>query len=118
MMGYAHVMGSFTVDGSLIQSSVFDETKRKGVVGTHMGGGVVGIDTNKNEGGFLGGFGWGSITGLLGSSQMSSMAEMKNMASEFSVNELLVRHVLKILKAQNPFQYCQHPSQFSLWTFG
>jgi hypothetical protein len=98
MMGYAHVMGSFTVDGSLIQSSIFDETKRKGVVGTQMGGGVVGIETNKSEGGFLGGFGWGSITGLLGSSQMSSMAEMKNMASEFTADDVLLRCTLTILR--------------------
>lgn len=96
MMGYAHTMGSFTVDGSLIQSSIFEETKRKGVVGTQMGGGVVGIETSKNEGGFLGGFGWGSITGLLGSNQMSSMAEMKNMASKWIVSRLLWHALISI----------------------
>lgn len=85
MMGYAQVQGSFVLDGSLIQTSIFDDVKRKGVVGGHLGGGVVGLESNKADGGFLSGFGWGGIgggiTGLLGGNNMSSIAEMKNIAS-------------------------------------
>jgi hypothetical protein len=83
MMGYAQVMGSFTLDGSLVQSNIFEDVKRKGVVGTHSGGGVVGIETNKTDGGFLSGFGWGGFGGLLGGSNMSTIAEMKSSASKF-----------------------------------
>ncbi|CUS09563.1 unnamed protein product [Tuber aestivum] len=89
MMGYAQVQGSFVLDGSLIQTSIFDEVKRKGVVGGQMGGGVVGLETNKADGGFLSGFGWGGIgggiTGILGGNNMSSIAEMKNIASSRSI---------------------------------
>ncbi|KAI5800033.1 Rgp1-domain-containing protein [Geopyxis carbonaria] len=85
MMGYAQVMGSFTMDGSLIQSNIFEDVKRKGVVGTQMGGGVVGIDTSKSDGGFLSGFGWGGLSGLLGGNNMSSIAQMKSIASTNSV---------------------------------
>ncbi|RPB05557.1 Rgp1-domain-containing protein [Choiromyces venosus 120613-1] len=89
MMGYAQVQGSFTLDGSLIQTSIFDEVKRKGVVGGQMGGGVVGLETHKADGGFLSGFGWGgiggNITGFLGGNNMSSIAEMKNIANSRSI---------------------------------
>ncbi|KAA8893945.1 Rgp1-domain-containing protein [Sphaerosporella brunnea] len=84
MMGYAHVVGSFVLDGSLIQTSVFEDVKRKGVVGTHSGGGVVGLETSKSDGGFLSGLGWG-LGGLLGGGGMSSIAEMKNAASAKSI---------------------------------
>lgn len=96
MMGYAQVMGSFTLDGSLVQSNIFEDVKRKGVVGTHSGGGVVGIETNKTDGGFLSGFGWGGFGGLLGGSNMSTIAEMKSSASKFlqitPFNYILIPH--------------------------
>lgn len=82
MMGYAQVMGSFIMDGSLIQSNIFEDVKRKGVLSTQMGGGVVGIDASKSEGGFLSGFGWSGLSGLLGGNNMSSIAEMKSIASK------------------------------------
>ncbi|KAF8252163.1 Rgp1-domain-containing protein [Wilcoxina mikolae CBS 423.85] len=88
MMGYAQVTGSFTLDGSLVQTNIFEEVKRRGVVGTQNGGGVVGIETSKADGGFLSGFGWGlggGFGGLLGGSNMSSIAEMKNIASTKSI---------------------------------
>ncbi|KAL7275070.1 Golgi membrane exchange factor (Ric1p-Rgp1p) subunit [Rhizina undulata] len=85
MMGYAQILGSFTLDGSLIQTSVFEEVKRKGVVGGQMGGGVVGLETSKTDGGFLSGFGWSSFGGLLGGNNMSSLAEMKSIASSKSI---------------------------------
>lgn len=83
-MGYAQVSGSFILDGSLMQTALFDEVKRKGVVGGQRGGGVVGIDTKKStEGGLLGGFGWGGfgLSGLLGNGNISTIAEMKSIAS-------------------------------------
>ena len=82
MMGYAHVIGSFTLDGSLIQTGIFEDVKRKGVLGTQSGGGVVGLESSKNDGGFLSGLGWGGLSGLLGGGGMSSIAEMKNTASK------------------------------------
>jgi RAB6A-GEF complex partner protein 2 len=83
-MGYAQVSGSFILDGSLMQTALFDEVKRKGIVGGQRGGGVVGIDTKKNsEGGFLGGWGGFGLSGLLGGGNMSTIAEMKSIASMF-----------------------------------
>jgi hypothetical protein len=87
MMGYAQVTGSFMLDGSLIQMSLFDEVKRKGVLGTQNGGGVVGLDNSKSDGGLLSGFGWGlgsGLSGLLGGKNMSTIAEMKNIASKLA----------------------------------
>jgi hypothetical protein len=97
MMGYAQILGTFTLDGSLVQTSIFDEVKRKGVVGGQMGGGVVGLDTKKHETGFLSGFGWGSLggglSGLLGGNNVSSIGEMKNLASMCSMF-CIIGHVL------------------------
>ena len=84
MMGYVQTMGSFSVDGSLVNQEPFEEVKRKGVVSSQAGGGVVGVERSKRQSGLLGAFGWGnigeSLTGLLGMDEMSSMREMKNVA--------------------------------------
>lgn len=80
MMGYAQVMGSFVVDGSLMQTAMFEEVKRKGIVSTHGGGGVVGLESSKTDGGFLGGFSRG-LSSLLGGNNLSTIAEMKQTAS-------------------------------------
>lgn len=89
MMGYAQVMGSFTVDGSLINQAPFEEVKRKGVVGGQGGGGVVGVERPKRDSGLFGALGWGnigeSIGGLLGSSEPSSIREMRGIASSKTV---------------------------------
>ncbi|KAJ6260251.1 hypothetical protein Dda_4475 [Drechslerella dactyloides] len=109
MMGYVQVQGSFILDGSLVQTGSFDEVKRKGIVGGQMGGGVVGIESRKTQSGFLGGLGWGNlsngfgngfgggltngitngITNGLGSlitgGNMSTIAEMKNIANSRSI---------------------------------
>jgi len=88
MMGYAQVIGTFTLDGTLIQTSQFEEIKRRGVVGGQGGGGVVGVE-QKSDSKFLSSFGWGSfggaIGGLLGGNNMSSIAEMKSLASQRSI---------------------------------
>ena len=91
MMGFANVTGSFTVDGSLVSQAPFEEVKKRAVVGGQGGGGVVGVDQRKGQGGFFGGFSWGgvaeslSIGGLLGGDQQSSIREMKNTAQSNSV---------------------------------
>jgi hypothetical protein len=89
MMGYAQIMGSFTLDGSLINQAPFEEVKRKGVVGGQGGGGVVGVERPKRESGLFGALGWGnigeSLGGLLGSTEPSSIREMRTTASSKTV---------------------------------
>lgn len=89
MMGYAQIMGSFTLDGSLINQAPFEEVKRKGVVGGQGGGGVVGVERTKRESGLFGALGWGnigeSLGGLLGASEPSSIREMRGIASSKTV---------------------------------
>jgi hypothetical protein len=84
MMGYAQIHGSFTVDGSLISQAPFEEVKRKGAVGG-QGGGVIGIESSKRDSGLLRGFGWSnigeSIGGLLGGGELSSIKDMRGIAS-------------------------------------
>ena len=89
MMGYAQTIGSFSLDGSLINQAPFEEVKRKGIVGGQGGGGVVGVERSKRESGMFGAFGWGnigeSIGGLLGMDEMSSMKDMRNLASSKTI---------------------------------
>ncbi|KAI9844542.1 MAG: hypothetical protein M1837_005501 [Sclerophora amabilis] len=89
MMGYAQISGSFTLDGSLVNQAPFEEVKRKGVVGSQGGGGVVGVETKKRDSGLLGSFGWGnlgeSIGGFLGSGEMSSIKEMRGIANSKTI---------------------------------
>lgn len=89
MMGYAQIMGTFMVDGSLINQAPFEEVKRKGVVGGQGGGGVVGVERTKRESGLFGSFGWGtigeSLGGLLGNGEPSSIREMRGIASSKTI---------------------------------
>lgn len=89
MMGYVQIMGSFTLDGSLINQAPFEEVKRKGVVGGQGGGGVVGVERTKRESGLFGALGWGnigeSLGGLLGPTEPSSIREMRGIASSKTV---------------------------------
>lgn len=86
MMGFAQTMGSFTLDGSLVNAAPFEEVKRKGVQG---GGGVVGLERSKRSSGMFGAFSWGnigeSLGGLLGGDEMSSIGQMKAVAGSKSV---------------------------------
>lgn len=88
MMGYAQVQGSFTLDGSLVSLAPFEEVKRKAVVGG-QGGGVIGLETSQRESGFMRGFGWGSFANsigeLLGTGELSTIKEMRGIASSKSV---------------------------------
>jgi len=88
MMGYAQIHGSFTLDASLISQAPFEEVKRKGAVGG-QGGGVIGVESNKRDSGLLRGFGWGnfgeSLGGLLGGGELSSIKDMRGIASSRSI---------------------------------
>lgn len=89
MMGYAQLMGYFTLDGYLVNLAPFESVKRKGVIGGQGSGGVVGVESPKKESGLFGAFGLGSIGeslgGLLGGPELSSIREMKGIASTNSV---------------------------------
>ncbi|KAL8710343.1 MAG: hypothetical protein Q9220_005113 [cf. Caloplaca sp. 1 TL-2023] len=80
MMGYGKIMGSFHLDPSLINTSVFDSVRRKAVIGNQGGGGVVRAESTKRQSGLLGSLGWSnigeSLGGLLGSSEISSIKEV------------------------------------------
>lgn len=88
MMGYAQIQGSFTLDGSLVNLGPFEQVKRKAVVGG-QGGGVVGVETSKRDSGLLRSFGWGNLTNsigeLLGGNELSTIKEMRGMASTKSI---------------------------------
>ena len=89
MMGYVQLSGSFTLDGSLISMAPFESVKMKGVIGGQGGGGVVGVEKSRRDGGLLGSFGWGglgqSLGGLIGGQEMSSIKEMKGIANNKAV---------------------------------
>ncbi len=89
LMGYAQVNATFTLDGALVDQTPFEEIKLKGFLGGQGGGGVVGVKTTTTAGGYLGGFSLNSIGnsigGLLGGSDLSSLKEMKHIASSRAI---------------------------------
>ncbi|CEJ53751.1 hypothetical protein PMG11_00095 [Penicillium brasilianum] len=95
LMGYAQISASFTVDGSLVNQSSFDEVKRKGVVGGQVGtGGVPGRpgssgDRSRKGGGFWGALKWNaieeSINGLLSNNELDGLRDMRGVASSRSI---------------------------------
>jgi hypothetical protein len=95
LMGYAQVNASFTVDGSLVNQSAFEEVKRKGVVGGQAGpGGLPGRPTPTAEqprktGGFWGALKWNtieeSISGLLSNNELDGLREMRGVTSSRSI---------------------------------
>ncbi|CAG7983624.1 unnamed protein product [Penicillium salamii] len=95
LMGYAQVSASFTVDGSLINQSVFEEVKRKGVVGGQTDpGGLPGrsnpsAERPRKTGGFWGALKWNSIeesiNGLLPNNELDGLREMRGVSSERSI---------------------------------
>jgi hypothetical protein len=89
MMGYVQLMGSFTLDGSLVNLAPFETIKRKGVIGGQGSGGVVGLETPKRNSGLFGALGWSnigeSLGGFLGPPELSTIREMKGIASTKSV---------------------------------
>lgn len=90
MMGYAEVMGSFTLDGSLVNQNPFEDVKRKAIVGGQGGGGLVrSSSSRKRDSGLLSSFGWGNLGetfgGLLGDTGMSSIKEAKKVKGQKSI---------------------------------
>jgi RAB6A-GEF complex partner protein 2 len=89
MMGYVQLVGSFTLEGSLVNMAPFEAVKRKAIIGGQGSGGVVGIETARRDNGLFGSLGWGSIGqslgGLLGPEEPSSIREMKGIASSKSI---------------------------------
>lgn len=97
LMGYAQVSASFTVDGSLINQSVFEDVKRKGVVGGQGGGsGSAGPpprtprgDKGRKGGGFWGALRWNnieeSLSGLLSNNELDGLREMRGVSSSRSI---------------------------------
>ncbi|KAF7594070.1 hypothetical protein BBP40_010207 [Aspergillus hancockii] len=96
LMGYAQVSASFTVDGSLINQSAFEDVKRKGVVGDQ--GSTTGLpngrntgnsDKNRKGGGFWGALKWNaieeSISGLLSNNELDGLRDMRGVTSSRSI---------------------------------
>ncbi|RAK97229.1 putative intracellular protein transport protein (Sat1) [Aspergillus ibericus CBS 121593] len=96
LMGYAQISASFTVDGSLIHQSYFEEVKRKGVVGG--AGGAPGMpsgkpatsgDKSRKGGGFWGAFKWNaieeSLSGLLSNNELDGLRDMRGVSSSRSI---------------------------------
>ncbi|KAJ5081873.1 hypothetical protein NUU61_010137 [Penicillium alfredii] len=96
LMGYAQVSASFTVDGSLVNQSAFDEVKRKGVVGGQAGGGGLpgratpaSAERSRKGGGFWGALKWNSIeesiNGFMSNNELDGLREMRGVASSRSI---------------------------------
>ena len=96
MMGFAQIIGHFTVDEALIRASEFDEVKTRGVMGGKSAGGVVSVDSKRTNswtglGGSLGGSIQGSLQGvfglgsIFGAEKQSSLAEMQDRASQKNI---------------------------------
>ena len=89
MMGYVQIFGSFVLDESLVNSSPFEEVKRRTVVGGQGGGSVVGLGSMNGDESFMSAFKWTSITdsigGILGGAEQSSIRQMKDIAESKNV---------------------------------
>ncbi|PGH12797.1 hypothetical protein AJ79_04021 [Helicocarpus griseus UAMH5409] len=89
LMGYAQISASFTVDGSLINQSLFEEVKRKGVVGS-QGRSDAGNKAEKARNGFWGTLGgWNnlseSLSTLLSSGELDGLRDMRGVSSSQSI---------------------------------
>ncbi|KAG5952200.1 hypothetical protein E4U53_001416 [Claviceps sorghi] len=88
MMGYAQIQGNFTLDGSLVSLSPFEQVKQKGAVGGR-GGGVIGLEPTKRDSGLLRGLGWGTISNslgdFLGGGELSTIKEIRGAANSKSI---------------------------------
>ncbi|KAJ5172846.1 hypothetical protein N7492_005439 [Penicillium capsulatum] len=96
LMGYAQISASFTVDGSLVNQSAFDDVKRKGVVGGQPGpGGLPGrpssasSERSRKGGGFWGAFKWNaiedSINSFMSNNELDGLREMRGVSSSRSI---------------------------------
>ncbi|KAF2668402.1 Rgp1-domain-containing protein [Microthyrium microscopicum] len=119
MMGYAQVMGNFTLDGSLVNQGPFEEVKRKGVVGGQGAGGVVGLERKKRDSGLFGALGWSnigeSLGGLLNSGELSSIKEMRTKANSKAIPLISTPHSILFVDLQlEPGQSRQYSYKFTL----
>ncbi|KAL4918232.1 Rgp1-domain-containing protein [Aspergillus aurantiobrunneus] len=96
LMGYAQISASFTVDGSLVSQSAFEEVKRQGVVGSAGNGGITSngrpassSGKSRKGGGFWGALNWNSIeesiSGLLSNNDLDGLREMRGVSSSKSI---------------------------------
>lgn len=94
LMGYAQISASFTIDGSLINQSPFEDVKRKGVVGgqgsaTGAPGNGASRDRGRKGGGFWGALRWNnieeSLNGLLSNNELDGLREMRGVSSSRSI---------------------------------
>ena len=89
MIGYVQLIGSFTLDESLVNSSMFEKAKRQSVIGGQAGGGVVGVDHTRRSDGLLSSLGWPkfgqSIGSLLTGTDASSFRGMRGIANAKAV---------------------------------
>ena len=89
LMGYAHLNATFTLDGSLVDQSQFEDVKKKGFLGGQAGGGVVGVKKIRPASGFMGSFNFGSIgeslNNLVGADDMSSVKEMSAVSNSRAI---------------------------------
>ncbi|KAM5469277.1 Golgi membrane exchange factor (Ric1p-Rgp1p) subunit [Microsporum audouinii] len=88
LMGYAQINASFTVDGSLLDQSIFEEVKRKGVVG-HHGNSERSPRQSKNRSGFWGNIGLtslgNSLASLTSTGELDGLREMRGASSSHSI---------------------------------
>ncbi|WEW57169.1 Golgi membrane exchange factor (Ric1p-Rgp1p) subunit [Emydomyces testavorans] len=88
LMGYAQISASFTIDGSLVNQSVFEEVKRKGVVGT-QGHRDASSKMETSRQGFWGNLGLSnigdSLSGLLSGGELNGLREMRGVSSSQSI---------------------------------
>ena len=88
IMGYACLTGSFMLEESLINTSLFEEV-RKSTIGWQGSGGVVGIGTKKRDSGLLGNIGWHnlgeSLGGLLKTTEPSTLRNIKGVAKTSAI---------------------------------
>lgn len=88
LMGYAQINASFTVDGSLLDQSVFEEVKHKGVVG-HHGSYDRSPRQSKSRSGFWGNIGLSSLGNSLASftstGELDGLREMRGASSSHSI---------------------------------
>lgn len=89
LMGYAQISASFTVDGSLINQALFEEVKRKGVVGNPARSDTP-HKAEKARNGFWGTLGgWNnlsdSLSTLLSSGELDGLRDMRGVTSSQSI---------------------------------
>ncbi|PGH23469.1 hypothetical protein AJ80_02423 [Polytolypa hystricis UAMH7299] len=88
LMGYAQISASFTVDGSLVNQALFEEVKRKGVLGSQVRAEGQ-PKPEKSRGGFWGTLGLNtigdSLSGMLSTGELNGLRDMRGVTSSQSI---------------------------------